>query len=238
MALTFDGTTSIVQTTPKVVGDYGTAFPFTIFAWVKQGASPPAVGFPMYLLAQAADTGANNHTAGIRTNPATAMQVFTSIGSTVAAPATQAVAVGTWKPVMVAFNSASSRTIYFGTGASVTDTAAASVVVNLISQLIIGSGWKGDVACVGLWSSALTLANYQTLAGSAGGGSGGGVVPSTVSNGTLIDYWSLLTQAGTHTGVNGRVLTATNTSQAADHPITESGGGASAPKRTLLLGVG
>lgn len=239
MALTFNGTSSTVTNASKSVGSFlPSAYPFTLFCWAKATATLKA-GNLVYFQADAADTGASAHYVGVRSNPATTLQYFSSTGSAITLNASQAVSAGTWYPVMLVCNSATSRTLYYGTGAALTDTASSTPTLSAVGWTKIGdAAWKGDIACVGVWDSALTLSDFQTLGGSAGGGSGGGVVPSTVSSGTLREYWSLLTQASTHTGINGRVLTATSTSQAADHPITESGGGSSLLPRALLLGVG
>jgi hypothetical protein len=230
MALTFDGTASQLVLS-GTAGAHVTAFPFTLFCWVRS-ATPLQNGFPFVLEVKAADAsngGANSIGAFLDTTKARA---FSSTGSGVSAFSTDNVAAGTWYPMMVVFNAqsgAAARTVYYRTGAAVSDTSSSTVTPSQISTIAMGvrsipadNRFKGDVACCALWNAALTLSDFQTLAGSAGGGSGGGVVPSTVQSGSLVDYWSLLTQASTQTGVNGRVLTATSTSQAGSHPITES----------------
>lgn len=222
MALTFNGTTSTLANS-KTLGVVGSTYPLTIFGWARPVAALQN-GWALLLQADAADTAnASIHYLGALQDTAK-VRAYSSTGSSVGPSSTNTMSAGTWYPFMVVFAANNSRKVYLGNGAVQTDATLVSVVMSTISRIFIGNGsFKGDLACLGIWASELTVGDFQSLGGSAAGGSGGGVVPSTVSPSTLIDYWSLLTQAATQVGSKaGIVLTATNTSQAGSHPITES----------------
>jgi hypothetical protein len=82
----------------------------------------------------------------------------------------------------------------------------------------VTGGFTGDAAEIAFWSNELTGTEWDLLRA--------GALPESVSPGTLIEAWSLLT-ASTLTGVNGRVLTAygdSAVSTGASHPITRASG--------------
>lgn len=224
MSVAFNGTSSTIQLTPKSVGVVGSNYPLTLAGWIRPVATLQN-GWAIRLQSDAVDnsTGNPHYLGGLQDTAR--MRAYSSVGSPVGPSSTNSVTAGTWVPFMVVFVSNTSRKVYLGNGAVVTD--ATSVVINpaFISKIIIGDGsFKGDLACLGIWQTELTLSDYQAMFGSAGGGTGAGVVPSTIQNAALLDYWSLLTQASTHTGAKaGIVLTATSTTQGSTHPITEGG---------------
>jgi hypothetical protein len=198
-----------------------------MFGWAKQHTTVKN-GFPIVIEGTPSDLGiGGTGSAGCLLDTSLKARAYQSVGSGIAAfssatyTAVAPGAAGGWFPFMVVFTSASSRTAYLISGAGVSDgSTIASGTMSGYKTLAIGyrslssdNFMLGAVASVGIWSSALDATDWANLIA--------GAVPSTIQAGTLIDYWSLLTQASTQTGINGRVLTASNTSQAVDHPISE-----------------
>lgn len=227
MGANFNGTTSRA-TYAGAAGGIVTAYPFTMFCWVRATAGY-GTGATALLEALAADTGlgANAVIGGIIT-AANSRAYATQIGGGSINAFGAAPTAGTWQSMMVCHVSASLRKIYFGGNAPVQDTAAYAAGTlsgykavsigyrNIASDLPV----KADLACVGIWNMELTGTDYTAL--------NGGAVPSTVQAANLVEYWSLL-NAASLTGVNGRVLTGTALtdsiviSGSPVHPIVESG---------------
>ena len=228
MALTFNGTSSGLARTGSIV----TAYPFTIFAWTK--ASTLKVAFVAELAVDPGPRGTHEgHGALV---DGSSMRAYSTIGSSVSAYSSRAETVGDWVPCMVVYASDGLRKVYYGNGAVQVESTSIPQVPSLLTTFSVGKRavlntlyWAGDLASVGLWSTELSAADFATLAA--------GTVPSTVRSGSLIDYWSLLTQAATQTGANGRVLTASATAQAANHPIAESNSDTTAPTLTGAITV-
>lgn len=220
MSLTFNGTTSKLVLNGAIGATGITAYPFTVFCWIKV-TSPDQNGFPFSLQVKAADaSNATVQTVG-GLYVATSDMVASWRAGDYTYPAGGTISTGVWVPLMISFTSSSSTTIRLGSLTAVTGTTAITFDGNKISVLGVGvrelgldNFFKGDIACLAMWSSTLGGTEFSALSGD--------VVPSTVSPGTLIEYWSLLSTAATQTGVNGRVLTATSTTTGANHPITES----------------
>lgn len=213
MALTFNGSSSALVRTGSIVADY----PFTLFAWIR--ATAAQTGFAVELAIDPGPRG--THEGHGMMQSSSRMLAWSTIGSGVAAYSSSVIANGAWLPCMVVFASDSVRKVYFSSGAVQTHTTKLNQNASLLNVLSIGKQavkssnfWAGDLACIGLWSSELSAQDFATLRT--------GVVPSTVQPASLLDYWSLQTQAATQTGLNGRVLAATNTAQAATHPIVET----------------
>ena len=212
MALTFNGSSSSLTRSGTLVASY----PFTIFAWVRAASSQ--TGFIAELAVEPGPNGTHEGHGMLASG--SRMLAWSTVGNGVAAYSSTYLQNGVWMPAMAVFSSDSVRRIYLGSGAPITHTTALNQNPSLLNAFAIGKQaqrsanyWAGDIASVGLWRSELTAADFATLAG--------GAVPSTVQSSTLIDYWSLSTQAATQTGANGYVLTATNTAQASSHPISE-----------------
>jgi hypothetical protein len=215
MSITFNGSSS------KLIHDLGAslglAYPFALFAWVK-----PTSGTVNQMVFGAAALSLTReamlYAEGAGSGKMRAFHVGDSDGT--GADSTSAVSTS-WTPALAVFTSDTSRTIYYGAGAAVTQSSTdTNLLASQLTRLAVGTRAKddglwfaGDIAEVAIWSggTALGQTEFDALAG--------GAVPSSVSSGTLHDYWSLTTQASTHTGSNGRVLTATSTSQGATHPI-------------------
>lgn len=214
MALTFNGGTSGLARAGNIVATY----PFTIFAWTR--ATAVQAGFVAELAADPTFNG--GHAGHGAYSSGSTMQAWSSTGGAAAAAASpRAVTVGDWVPCMVVFTAANLRKVYYGSGAMTSNTSFAQMSLASLNAFSVGKQavraanyWKGDLACVGIWSSELSAADFAALSA--------GAVPSTVGAASLVDYWSLLTQAPTQIGVKGRVLVATDTTQAATHPIPET----------------
>jgi len=211
MSISFNGTTSKLSGAMQIA----TGYPVSIFCWIKPtsaGTGGMAVG--------TGKSGGAQENAVYHDGAATKIKAFTNDGgSTNAASTTNAQT--TWQPALAVFVSTGSggRTIYYAGGAAVNDPTPANgfsvahdifrVGVRAISDTLF---FTGDIAEVAVWNSVLTQSDFNSLAA--------GAVPNTVATGSLVEYWSLTTQGATQTGQNGRVLTATSTSQGATHPIT------------------
>jgi hypothetical protein len=78
--------------------------------------------------------------------------------------------------------------------------------------------YSGLAAHYAIWTGGTALGQTEFDALAAG------AVPSSVSSGTLWDYWALATSASTHTGTNGRVLTSYGgvSTGASDPPVGAS----------------
>lgn len=215
MSISFNGTSSKLTRT----GNPLSALSVTIFCWIKPTSSSTSymVGGIGDLTTTATDElmiYADGAGAGSK------VKAISRDSASTAAASTTAIATS-WQPAMAVFTSTTSRTIYYAGGAAVTDTAFNNPSFTNIDRIVVGvrgisdTLWfSGEIAHFALWSSALTQGNFDSLAA--------GAVPDTISSGTLVDYWSLATQAATQTGVNGLVLTASNTSQGSTDPSVGS----------------
>lgn len=221
MSISFNGTNSQLT---LASGISGLSYPISILVWVK-----PTSTTVNQMVGGFGNFGGNEelvlYASGADDGKMRAQQVG---GSGAAAVSTSSLSTS-WTPALAVFTSATSRTIYYGAGAAVTNTTDISPA-NLSNINRVGLGnrtrndtfwFAGDLAEFAVWSGGTALGQTQFDALAAG------AVPNTVSSGTLWDYWELRTDASTQTGVNGRVLTKTNTSQGADHPIGGGGGGSS-----------
>ncbi len=213
MALTFNGVNSSLTRTGQIVSNY----PFTIFAWTR--ATAARAGFVAELAVEPGPWGGHEGHGALSNG--TSMRGWSSVGNPCSAYSAQNISVGDWVPCMAVFVSTSLRKIYYGNGAVQVDTNNSPQTPSVLREFAVGRMairdalyWAGDLACVGLWSTELTAAEYAQLAA--------GAVPSTMRSAAIIDYWSLQSQGATQVGLNGRALTATNTAQAASHPIVET----------------
>jgi hypothetical protein len=214
MSIAFNGSDSklLLNTVSPVL-----AFPISIFCWVK----PTSAGVNQFACGAGINGGGEELMLYAEGAGSGKMRAFAT-GS--AATGTTSISTD-WTAALAVFTSATSRTIYYGAGAAVTDTTTTSETPASFNRIGLGcrvrneSFWfAGDLAEFAIWSggTALGQTEFDSLAG--------GSVPSTVSASTLYEYWELRTDAATQTGVNGRVLTKTNTSQGATHPIGGGGG--------------
>ena len=195
------------------------AYPYTIFCWFRpKAAQMSAAGYLGGLGDGGGGDGLEIALAGADPGDpviASPRAGGTAIFDAAAGPMLQ----DTWLPCMVVWLSSASRTVYLHTYSPVTGTGASAPSLAGLKEFVIGrrpsSGLNhctADVGEVAVWRTALTSTDWDTLRS--------GAKPNTVQTANLWDYWELLTQAATHTGVNGIVLTATNTTQAADHPLS------------------
>jgi hypothetical protein len=219
MSIAFNGTDSKLILSS---GISGLAFPISVFCWVK-----PTSSSVNQMVAGFGNSGGNQELMLYAEGAGSGkMRAFQTGDSSAAANSTTSISTS-WTPALAVFTSAASRTIYYGAGAAVTETTdTAPAGLSSLNKIAVGTRTKneslwftGDLAEFAIWSGGTALGQTEFDALAAGD------VPSTVAAAALYDYWDLTTQASTHTGVNSRVLTATNTSQGATHPIGGGGGG-------------
>lgn len=227
MAITFNGSDS----TLKHAGTTVTAYPFTIFCWARCTNIATAGGQSVVEIGVSTSDSSSLLLAGvdIAGDP---MRVLSRFNGSLSGNSAASIVSGEWQPVMAVYSSESSRTIYFADGTSVTNTQSTPSNPSAYNAIAIGcrtfaSGniFVGDIAEVAVWSAALGSAEWNLLKA--------GASPSTVAAASLVEYWSLSTNAASIAGANGRTLTAVNTAQAASHPPV-TGGTAS----VSLAGVG
>lgn len=222
MALTFDGTSSKLEYIAGAA--IISAFPVSIFAWIKPtSAALTKAGYVGGMGDGSSVSGLEPILAGNDTNDPFYGSSRASSTAVYDAAVPSAASAGVWTPCLVVYTSSTLRKAYFGAGTPDEGTTNNAPTIANMWRINVGvrpsTGntvyFDGDIAEFAIWSSALSDANWTTLSG--------GAVPSGVDSGSLLDYWSLTTQASTHTGVNGIVLTATSTSQASDHPSIGGG---------------
>lgn len=213
MALTFNGTSAKLQVDTAPV----TAYPFSIFAWIKP-TNPTVSG-----MAVGIGNGSGGNEVAAFADGVNGVKNFSRLtgGSSTSLTATTS-QQASWQPCLVVFESTTSRRIYYSSGAVVLTTISTSdASPGTFTRMVVGARpttgstlyFTGDIAEVAVWSSALGQTDFDSLAGDT--------QPETVATGSLVDAWSLVTyNAATQTGVNARVLTVTGTSQAGSHPIT------------------
>jgi hypothetical protein len=228
MSIAFNGSTSKLQLNS---GSLSISYPFTIFCWMKPNSATTS-----YMVAGVGQDGVSDNALFIFADGGgdTKVKAFARDNGSSAASSTTAQSTA-WQPAMAVFTSSTSRTIYYASGAAVTDTAPIAPAFSSVNRITVGCRnndtlhFNGEIEQFALWSAALTQANFDSLAA--------GALPNTVASGSLYDYWALLTSAATHTGTNGRVLTATSTTTGGTSPPV-SGGDTTAPALTSPTGTG
>lgn len=231
MALTFDGTGYL-----KYAGAIATAMPLTMFCHARKTGGGAAQAIMGTGRANAGDpyqisleiVSGSVYPAATHRTPGSSRS---SVGNTIFP--------STFIPVTGLFPSTYTQLRYKADGTlAPAETTARTDNLSLHEQFIIGAGndlatpatkfFIGDVGEPALWSSILSSADNALLEG--------GALPETVSPGTLIDVWDLLTfqPSGNYIGrVNGHVLVAFGgVTQAAAHPISRVVSDTTAP--TLL----
>ena len=225
MALTFNGTSSKLEyiSGASIIS----TLPVSIFAWIKPtSAALTKAGYIGGMGDGSASSGLEPILAGNDANDPFYGSSRASGTAVYDAAVASAASAGVWTPCLTVYTSSTLRKAYFGAGTPAEGTTSNNP--NIANMLRINVGvrpstgntvyFDGDIAEFAIWSSALSDSNWTTLSG--------GATPSGVASGSLVDYWSLTTQASTHTGTNGIVLTATSTSQASDHPSISGGSSA------------
>ena len=206
MSLVFNGSALLEYSGTPV-----TAFPVTLFCWVKPANTSQVSGVIGY-----GEFGAGKELAALQVS--SAMRAQTRDGSESNNALISDVDTA-YRPVMVVFASASTRTVYYGEQTAVTDVWLNISDISTFNRLRLGnrafdalSPFTGEISEAAIWSAALGEAEWTSLHG--------GAAPETVATASLVDAWDLKIQAASHIGVNGRVLTATGTTQGATHPIS------------------
>ena len=215
MAVLLNGSSSKASYTGSVV----TTYPVSMFCWAKLNATGMAQNDVIM--------GIGKNGAGQPFMRATHVSAGHQIyghaydGSASALAASTSAAVqDTWMPLLVVYASASSRAIYFRSGAVVSNADVSSPNISSFDRVVLGSEpqqdgiWLGgEVAEFAIWNATLNQANFDALAG--------GALPETVVSGSLIELWKLET-ATDLTGVNGRTLTGTALANGGTHPVTRA----------------
>lgn len=217
MAIYVDGTGYLVHSGAAV-----NSFPLSLVVWVAVPSSG-AVSAP-YIFAQGAAAADAQNSIGILSGITSKLASHRSPGSSRNATKNTAPNLTTTLQLAVAvFTSASSRTIYFGNNAGVTDTTAGTSAIATHNQISVGalaynsavSGiFKGSLAEAHLYNVALATTDIDTLLT--------GAAPEGVAG--WVDGWSLL-DATSLTSIGGtRTLTITGgvTTSALPHPVTRA----------------
>lgn len=217
MALSFNGSTSKLEWSGAIF----TAYPNAMFAWIKPNASNVS-----HWAVDAANLGASElDELGLFVDGAntTKVRAYARDSGAFSVNAESTTAVQTsWQPALVVFTSNSSRTVYYAGGAAVTNTDPIGVVLNTFDLFRVGmraldgtGPFAGEIAEVALWEGTVPgQTQFDSLAA--------GALPESIMSGSLVDSWSLETQASTQVGTVSRTLTATSTSQGGAHPISRS----------------
>lgn len=236
MGLALNGTTGYLELAASVV----TAYPCSMFIWVTtnttgaddtwfmQGQSSADRLIRNYLKANGTDK-----VADVRI-PGNSSGALTSYGT----------AGATFKPSLVVFTSATSRTVYFESGdTGTTDTASITDNLSSHDRVVVGAlhfngsaasqFHPGSVAEAHFFNTALTSGNFTTLCGD--------YTPESMTG--WVDGWSLkdYSAGGTYASIGGsRTLTAVGgvTASGQPHPITRSAAAAPVAKSYLTLQAG
>lgn len=225
MSLSFNGTSSkLVMTSGSLSGLNG--YPFTIAAWIKpntqsQGcvvgiSGPSTVGY----FGIAADDQWGIGMCGIQGNGASWWKDTAALDS------------ANWHVLVHVRTSQAVQRTYYKSTTGTGYTNDLPLNMSGLNALEIGNRggvgfYSGLLAHVTIWTAALSSGDVVSLQG--------GAHPTTVQSGSLFEYWSLLTQASTQTGTNGRVLTATSTSEDASNPSVNAPSSGSSASKTLVF---
>ncbi len=217
MSLDFNGTTSKLVRSGAI---FANSFPIAIFGFVKLTGIAGAYQFHInYASAGNAALTAGQH-GGLESHFAQLID-SANVSALIARPTP----ANAWIPFMLRRDSNTSGKMYLGVGTAV-DTTTQTLDPSVLNNLCIGAAaasgatWTGSIAEYTFWQG--TVPDDDGFAAIAAG-----AAPNTIASSGCIACWPMLTQAATQVDiVNGYVLTATNTSQGATHPITRSAGGA------------
>jgi hypothetical protein len=221
MAVTFNGTTSNLVWS----GAIASAFPFSIFAWIKPGSAASA----HFVAASGNNAGGDIELAAFA-DGANGVKAFSRAGGGSTNAANPAAIQTTWQPVLVCFDSTGQRRSFYAAGAVATDFTSSNGFASAHNRFAVGCRgisdslfFAGDIAAVAVWQggSQMTQGHFDSLAG--------GADPITVNAAQLVEYWRLVNAADL-TGTGGRTLTATAVTTAGTDPFGSpsvlSGGGA------------
>jgi hypothetical protein len=211
-----------------------TARPVTLFMWTK---------FTTVAATRNALSYDNTSAANMRITANTSGVVRLSVSQTTGANSTTTgvPSTGAWLPIIGIYDAGGNTDLY-ALGESVLNGGAAGAFIAESSpKFSIGCNTyqaaipsiDAKIAHVAMWSTELDSTDRAALIA--------GADPSTISPGSLIEYWAL-TDASL-TGVNGRVLSVTGTvnSDAGDNPTvgggTVTGTGALAAQSAVVAGA-
>lgn len=217
MSVSLNGTNQYLNAAASV-----TAYPFSVSAWMKtsdltQNGVLVDIGATTF-----AASKSHNYTefrGAVGGDPVRASTYYTAATS---AASSTGVSSGTWHHVLAVYNSDTDRRVYIDGGSKGTDSGNQNGDAN-ITVMVVGVGgngafnhFAGNIAEVGIWSSALSDANAVTLAG--------GALPTDVDSSNLEEYWSLLSDANSDGGNSATDLTGQGTPSfdSGDHPDVDS----------------
>lgn len=222
MSLTFNGTSAFLELAAAI----STTRPITLFARIKPSGSTATQG-----IMSVGKSGTTGYSALITVSGTTVRAQEGAIAGGSFSAAITGLTTGAWQAVMGRFNTTADRSVSRGANTFVGNTNTLDSGIGTHDRFRVGDWtnsasriwFSGDIAEVAAWAGNISQADYDAIVA--------GALPETISTGTLIDVWPLVTQAATQVGiVNGLVLTATATTQGADHPVTRSG-----PTETVTL---
>jgi hypothetical protein len=226
MSVDFNGTNAKLQLGPTTLT--GLSYPVTEFIWFL----PDSVS-TNYMVAGIGQDGGSDELMIYAEGAGTGkVKAFARDSGTNSSAASTSSIAASWECAMCVHTSASSRSVYYRAGAVVTDTATVLSSLASLDRVVVGVRGKdetlwysGLAAHYAIWSGGTALGQTQFDALAAG------AVPSSVSSGTLWDYWALASNAATHTGTNGRVLTSFGgtTTGASDPPVSSGTPALSSP---------
>jgi hypothetical protein len=221
MSVDFNGTNAKLQLGPTTLT--GLSYPVTEFIWFL----PDSVS-TNYMVAGIGQDGGSDELMIYAEGAGTGkVKAFARDSGTNSSAASTSSIAASWECAMCVHTSASSRSVYYRAGAVVTDTATVLSSLASLDRVVVGVRGRDET----LWYSGLA-AHYAIWSGGTALGQtefdalAAGAVPSSVSSGTLWDYWALATSASTHTGTNGRVLTSFGgvSTGGSDPPVGGGGG--------------
>jgi hypothetical protein len=210
MAITFNGTSSRLVWS----GAIASAFPLSIFAWIKPGSAATS-----HMVAGSGNNAGGDCELIAFADGAAGVKAFSRAGGGSTNAANPASIQTTWQPVLVCFDSSGQRRVFYAAGAVATDFTSSNAFGSAHNRFVIGCRgitdtlfFAGDIAAVAVWQggSQMTQGHFDSLAA--------GADPSTVNAAQLIEYWRLL-NATDLTGTGGRTLTATAASTASTDPF-------------------
>lgn len=222
MSASFNGSSSRFYNNTDLPGQIS-GYSFAIFAWIK-----PTSAVTSYMVAGAGDFSGEQDEFMMNADGAGTgkLRAFARGSGSNAADSASSL-VTTWQPALVVFDSTTSRTAYYSSGASGNNTTSQSVSFANLDRFVVGVRgitntlyFSGLIAHVAIWVGTVpNSSDWTSLQG--------GAVPDTIATGGLVDYWAMTsTQGSNQTGsVNGYVLTADSISDSSDNPTLGGGGG-------------
>jgi hypothetical protein len=236
MTIALNGTTGYLNHPARIANSY----PFSMAVWVAASTSVAN----QFAIQQAQSNGDRYASGWFTSFGGNQLATTRNPGNSLTATKNSAPALSAsvMRLMIVVFESATVRRVYFGSSTPVTDTGTAADETSNHDRCTLGGFWSngagapslllsGSLAEAHWFSTALTGTDYTNMAG--------GTLPETV--GGWIDGWTLETfqAGGTYTSIGGaRTMTAVGgvTTSGIGHPVTR-GGDTTAPTLTSPTGT-